>query len=85
MLNVDDFVRKDDVFMKAETRYGTIGISLDRFKPNRNFIPDFVAFLFLKTSECRISRCVLHYQEERPLCPLYKKFMLAQIFLWNIK
>ena len=47
MLNVDDFVRTM-VSMKAETRYGsTIGI-LDKFMPNRsrNFIPDFVAFLF---------------------------------------
>ena len=44
MLNVDDFVRTM-VSMKAETRYGsTIGI-LDKFMPNSNFIPDFVAFL----------------------------------------
>ena len=45
MLNVYDFVFAM-VSMKAETRYGsTIGI-LDKFMPNRNFIPDFVAFLF---------------------------------------
>ena len=60
MLNVDDFGRTM-VSMKAETRYGsTIGI-LDKFMSNRNFIPDFVDFLFffLKTSARCISRCVL--------------------------
>ena len=57
MLNVDDFGRTM-VSMKAETRYGsTIGI-LDKFMPNRNFIPDFVAFLFFE-KEGALSRCVL--------------------------